>query len=111
MGTRAESMTSTVKVAVPGTVGAPEITPVLAARERPAGRLPAAIDHESGPVPPRACSLAVYEVPSTPAGNEVVETVGGGLTVTISDAEALLFATEVAFTVMLIAAETLAGAT
>jgi hypothetical protein len=40
-----------------------------------------------------------------------VETVGGGLTVTISDAEALLFATEVAFTVMLIAAETLAGAT
>lgn len=104
-------MAFTVKVAVPGTVGVPEITPVLASRERPAGRLPAAIDHERGPVPPLACSLAVYEVASTPAGNEVVEMVGGGLTVTMPEAEASFFVTEVAFIVTFIAEETPAGAT
>jgi hypothetical protein len=35
-----ESATPTVKFAVPAAVGVPEITPVLALRDNPAGRLP-----------------------------------------------------------------------
>jgi|SRR5690348_3069877 hypothetical protein len=106
-----ESVTCTVKVAVPDEVGVPEITPVLASRESPAGGLPAVIDHKRGSVPPLACSLAEYEVPSTPAGNEIVEMVGGGFTATMSEAEAVFFATEVAFIATFITEETLAGAT
>jgi hypothetical protein len=37
-----ESLTLTVKLAVPLAVGLPEITPVAAARARPKGRLPVA---------------------------------------------------------------------
>jgi hypothetical protein len=38
------SITCTVKVLVPVTLGVPEITPVLAAIVRPAGRVPEVID-------------------------------------------------------------------
>ena len=38
------SLTAAVKLDVPVAVGVPEITPVVAARVRPAGRLPEAID-------------------------------------------------------------------
>jgi hypothetical protein len=40
-----ESITLTVKFDVPYAVGVPEITPVPAAIDRPAGRLPELIDH------------------------------------------------------------------
>ena len=39
------SLTLTVKANVPLTVGAPEITPLAAARVRPAGRVPDATAH------------------------------------------------------------------
>ena len=41
-----ESTTCTVKVEFCDVVGVPEITPVLASSESPAGRLPTVIDHE-----------------------------------------------------------------
>jgi hypothetical protein len=49
------SCTVAVRLNVPLAVGVPEIAP-LAARVRPAGRLPEVIDHEYGAVPPLACS-------------------------------------------------------
>jgi hypothetical protein len=49
-----ESETVAVKLKVPLAVGVPEIRPVLAARLRPAGRLPALIDQVYGVVPPVA---------------------------------------------------------
>ena len=39
------SLTVAVKLEVPLVVGVPEMIPVVAARESPAGRLPAVIDH------------------------------------------------------------------
>ena len=41
-----ESVTVTVKFAVPGAVGVPEIAPVEAFRVRPAGKLPVVTAHE-----------------------------------------------------------------
>lgn len=49
-----ESATVAVKLKVPLAAGVPEIRPVLAARLRPAGRLPEVIDHVYGVVPPVA---------------------------------------------------------
>jgi len=39
------SVTVVVKLEVPVAVGVPEMVPVVAARVRPAGRLPELIDH------------------------------------------------------------------
>ena len=50
----AASATLAVKLKVPLAVGVPEIRPVLAARLRPAGRLPEVIDQAYGVVPPVA---------------------------------------------------------
>lgn len=50
------SLAATTKEKVPFPVGFPEITPVDAARLRPAGRLPELIDHVYAPVPPVACN-------------------------------------------------------
>jgi hypothetical protein len=49
-----ESVMVAVKLKVPFAVGVPEITPVLAARLSPAGRLPEVIDQVYGVVPPVA---------------------------------------------------------
>jgi hypothetical protein len=58
------------------------MTPVEAARLRPAGRLPALNDHVYGDVPPFACSTIEYCVPTVPAGRlEVVITSPTGATV------------------------------
>lgn len=57
---------------LPLAVGVPEIIPVLAARLRPAGRLPELIDQERGDVPPAAIRVLEYAVPSVPAGRELV---------------------------------------
>jgi hypothetical protein len=51
------SVTVTVKFDVPLAVGVPEITPVLAARVRPVGRVPAVIDHVYPGVPPLAARV------------------------------------------------------
>src|SRR6266849_5242030 len=56
------SLTCTLKLLVPATVGVPEMTPVLAASVRPAGRLPDAMDHTYEGLPPAAASLALYAI-------------------------------------------------
>ena len=48
------SVTVAVKLEVPTAVGIPEMVPVVAARFRPAGRLPELIDHVYDGVPPVA---------------------------------------------------------
>jgi hypothetical protein len=53
-----ESVASTVKAEVPLVVGVPEMTPVPAARLRPAGSAPLLIDQVYGGVPPLAASVA-----------------------------------------------------
>jgi hypothetical protein len=53
----AESVTITVKFAVPAVFGVPEMTPVAAFRLRLAGGAPAEIDQVREPVPPLAASV------------------------------------------------------
>ena len=73
----AASVTCTVNDTVAAVVGVPEITPVDATRLNPAGNEPALIDQVYGAVPPLACSVVEYVVPTVPPGNDVVVTVGG----------------------------------
>ena len=54
-----ESVTCAVKLVLPITVGVPLITPELAFRESPGGRVPDIIDHEFDPLPPVAASCAL----------------------------------------------------
>ena len=54
------SLTAAVNVAVPLEVGVPEMVPVDAAKLSPAGRLPDAMDHRYGVVPPLACNDCEY---------------------------------------------------
>lgn len=49
------SVTVAVKLDIPLAAGVPEIRPVLAAKVRPAGRLPAVMDQVYGEAPPLAC--------------------------------------------------------
>ena len=51
-----ESVTLTLKDAVPLAVGVPEITPAVES-DNPAGKLPAAKDHVSGDTPPVAVRI------------------------------------------------------
>jgi hypothetical protein len=53
-----ESVTVTVKFAVPEAVGVPEMAPVAPLRVRPAGKLPLVMVHEYGVMPPVACKVA-----------------------------------------------------
>lgn len=66
------SLTFTVKFDVPTVFGVPEITPVVAASVSPAGRFPDVIDHVYAGVPPLACNVRAYAVPSVPDGNDNV---------------------------------------
>ena len=67
----AESLTVTAIGKLPLAVGTPKIWPV-GARMRPLGRLPEAIDHVYGAVPPVACSVPEYDEPVRPIGNDKV---------------------------------------
>jgi hypothetical protein len=67
-----ESATEIVKVDVPVAVGVPEITPVAAFRVRPAGRVPAEIDHVYGIEPPVAARVWLYATPTVAEGSEAV---------------------------------------
>ena len=51
-----ESLTCTVKLTVPITVGLPEMVPVEEFKLRPGGSVPELIDHVYAVVPPVACS-------------------------------------------------------
>jgi hypothetical protein len=94
-----ESATWTVKVDVPVAVGVPEITPPPL-RLTPLGSVPEAKLHVRVPAPPLACRVTEYAAPTVPAvRGEVVVTVGGGVTVTLTDADFVASATEVAVTV------------
>ncbi len=74
-----ESVTVIVTVLDPAVVGAPVIAPLEASMLRPAGR-PVA-DHVYGVVPPVAATVALYAVPTTPPGNDVVVMDGGAMIV------------------------------
>jgi ABC-type thiamin/hydroxymethylpyrimidine transport system permease subunit len=63
------SLTVTVKLELPFAVGVPEITPLPAASVSPVGRLPAVTDQVYPGVPPLACSVCEYAVPSVPEAN------------------------------------------
>jgi hypothetical protein len=92
------SVARTVKVLDPAAVGVPEmVAPVSVS---PAGKVPLARDHVYGEVPPDAASDCEYAVPTTPLGNDDVETVSvAGVIVIVSDAVAVLDALSVARTV------------
>src|SRR3954447_13206870 len=61
------STTVTVSVLLPATTGVPLIVPAEFI-ERPAGSVPAVIDHTNGPVPPDAASGRWYGAPTSPSG-------------------------------------------
>lgn len=63
------SVTLAVKVAVPLEVGVPAIVPVEGTRLSPAGKLPDAMDHLYGVVPPLACNACEYAAPTLTAGS------------------------------------------
>ena len=65
----------TVKFDVPAVVGLPEITPVVALSDKPAGRLPAEMLHVMGVVPV-AARVWLYATPTVPPGREVVVMAG-----------------------------------
>lgn len=104
-GGLAESATCTVKLKRPPAVGVPEMVPLLS-KLSPAGKeLPEARLHVKGAIPPDSCKVALYALPPVAFCSNVVVTVGGGNTVTESEADFVLSAAEVA--VML--ADTLAA--
>ena len=92
------SVARTVKVLDPAAVGVPAM--VAPVSVRPAGRVPLASDQVYGAVPPDAASDCEYAVPTTPFGNDDVETVSvAGLIAIVSDAVAVLEALSVTRTV------------
>ena len=89
----------TVKLDVPAVVGVPVITPPTSIL-KPAGKLPPEMSQVIGAVPV-AASVALYDTPTLPFGNEVVVITGGtALMIMLSTLESLL-ATFVALTVKL----------
>jgi hypothetical protein len=93
--------TPTKKLDVPAVVGVPEITPVLAAIDNPAGKLPCTMLHVYGLVPLVAASVAVYASPTIPFGKLVVviRTIVEPYTVKVSACVAVSLALSVTFTV------------
>src|SRR5580704_17159468 len=83
------SLTVTLKLEVPATVGVPLITPLEAFSDKPAGSVPVlTVQLLYGGVPPVACSVVFgYAAPTMPLGREVVVMVGGaaaGLTTNVT---------------------------
>jgi hypothetical protein len=81
-----ESVTFTVKFAVPfGPVGVP-VTAPAGLIANPGGKFPALVVNVKGASPPVAATVWLYAVPSTPAGSDVVVMLGGAgrLTVILS---------------------------
>jgi hypothetical protein len=91
-----ESVTLTVKFAVPlGPVGFPEIVPAPL-RVRPAGNVPALMENVTVPAPPVFAIAWLYAVPSTPAGRVVVVMAGTAVTVIVTVNVFVMSVTEVA---------------
>jgi len=74
------SVNLTVNAAVPGADGVPLMTPVDAARPKPAGKLPTDIVHVTGGTAPDTASVAEYGVPAGAPGNVAVVITGLELT-------------------------------
>ena len=109
-GVAAASVTLTVKLAETGVVGVPEITPALL-RLSPAGSAPEARVQVRVPVPPVAASAALYAVPTVPPANApLVVIAGAGCTVIFTVAVCVVLFAEVAVSVAVETAETVAGA-
>jgi hypothetical protein len=94
-----ESSTVTVKSEVPVAVGVPEITPVLALIDSPAGKLPLVMLQVYGCAPPAACTVEPYAVPTLPLGSEVVVIARSASMVMLNAAVAVPAAESVTFTV------------
>ncbi len=73
-----ESVTVAAKLEGPALVGLPEITPVLALRVNPAGRLPELMLQVYGASPPAAASVCEYAVLTLPPGRVAVVMASAG---------------------------------
>lgn len=82
-GVELESPSWRVKLAVPATVGVPEMTPVDALNVRPAGSDPAEMLVVRGAVPPAETMVVEYATPTTPWGGTPLSE-GSGLTVMVT---------------------------
>jgi hypothetical protein len=83
------SWTWIANVVVPVVVGVPVIAPVFAVSAKQVGRPPLVILHVYPvPVPPVACRVAEYAVPTVPAGGVVVMVKAALLIVRLNAAEA-----------------------
>src|SRR3954468_23502549 len=70
------SVAVTVKLAVPAPVGVPEIAPLDELSDKPPGNEPTLTDHVNDPDPPEAANVALYPTPTSPPGNDDVDTDG-----------------------------------
>src|SRR3972149_6553749 len=68
------SVTCTVKLYVPASVGVPLITPVVLLRLRPDGREPDVTTHVYGVLPPEAVSVWLYAALTVPSESDDVVT-------------------------------------
>lgn len=80
---RPESVSFTVKVDVPATVGVPEIVPLAAFNVSPVGSAPVVMLQPYGVVPPVAFITALYGVPCWPVGNVDVVMLSAAVPVTM----------------------------
>src|SRR5262252_1163837 len=71
----AASVASTTNPLVPAAPGVPVSAPVPASSASPAGRLPSAIDHVIGAVPPLAATASEYATLTVPVASDDVVTV------------------------------------
>jgi hypothetical protein len=96
------SVTFTLKLLDPATPGEPVMFPA-AESPNPAGKVPLAIVHEYGGVPPEAPSVCEYAAPIVPAGkDDVVMVKAGALIVSDKAAVAVLEPLSVTFTLKLL---------
>jgi hypothetical protein len=85
-----------VNVAVPTTLGTPEIVPVEELIVSPVGRLPELIDHLYGAMPPLTCSVWLYALPTGTEGSVVAAIFN------MAAATAMVIETEVAWAGLLL---------
>ena len=75
------SATRIINIEDPGAVGVPLICPA-GLSDKPAGSVPEAIDQVYGGIPPLACKLCEYGVPTVPFGKFAVTIFKGGGVIT-----------------------------
>jgi hypothetical protein len=108
-GGLAASATCTVKLKFPPAVGDPEIDPSPFTLS-PGGRVPPVKVQLYGVIPPDACSIALYAVPTVAPASDAVVIAVGGTTVIDPEADFVPSATDVAVTFTEILVVTAPGA-